>query len=262
MILLFSGTGNSAMVARELRNEIGGEIVTLERDLLLSPASKVLEVPEGEAVVWVFPIYSWGVPPVVVEFSHRAKLKGGEQAKHFMVATCGDDIGFADSQWSKLVCRRGWNPRGAFSVQMPNTYVCMKGFDVDSAELAQSKIDAMPERVSEVAAAIKRGFSDSDVVRGSMAWLKTTIVYPFFKLFCMSPRQFKATAQCVGCGRCAESCPMGNITMSNVAGENKSGSPQWGNRCAFCLRCYHICPRHAVAYGDETLTKGQKTVSF
>ena len=24
-----------------------------------------------------------------------------------------------------------------------------------------------------------------------------------------------------------------------------------------CLRCYHICPRRAVAYGKSTATKGQ-----
>ena len=33
--------------------------------------------------------------------------------------------------------------------------------------------------------------------------------------------------------------------------------PHWGNRCAMCLRCYHSCPRNAVAYGKATAGKGR-----
>ncbi len=204
MIITFSGTGNSMLVAKELQRHIGGRILPLEGDLLLSPSSQVLEVPEGEVVVWVFPIYSWGLPPVVADFIRRSKIKGAHGTGHFMVCTCGDDIGFADNQWRKLIGRRGWNPRGAFSVQMPNTYVLMKGFDVDAPEIAAAKTDAMPRRVGAVAEAIRRGFADSDVVRGASAWLKTAVVYPFFKRFCMSPAPFRHNDKCTACGLCGE----------------------------------------------------------
>ena len=254
MIISFSGTGNSLMVARELQKHFGGDIVELEGDLLLKPACRTLEVPSGEMVIWVFPVYSWGLPPVVEHFIRRSKIKGAHGRNPFMVCTCGDDIGFADNQWRKLIGRRGWNPRGAFSVQMPNTYVLMKGFEVDSPDVAEAKINAMPARVDVIAAAIKRGFAESDVVRGTWAWPKTAVVYPVFKHFCMSPAPFHATADCVACGLCARRCPMENITMA-------SGRPEWGKACAMCLRCYHICPHHAVAYGNSTVGKGQKRVA-
>lgn len=87
MIITFSGTGNSMLVAKELQRHIGGRILPLEGDLLLSPSSQVLEVPEGEVVVWVFPIYSWGLPPVVADFIRRSKIKGAHGTGHFMVCT-------------------------------------------------------------------------------------------------------------------------------------------------------------------------------
>ncbi len=264
MIIVFSGTGNSLAVARGLRERLGGDVVVLEGELLLRPSSQVLEVPEGECVVWVFPVYSWGVPPVVADFIRRSKIKGAHEARHFMVCTCGDDIGYADNQWRRLIGRRGWSPRGAFSVQMPNTYVLMKDFDVDSAEVSAAKLSAMPARLDNVAAAIRRGFSESDVVRGSSAWLKTAVVYPLFRRFCMSPRPFHATVSCTSCGFCARSCPMQNISMAvsadGTGGISAASRPAWGNRCALCLRCYHICPSHAVAYGHETAAKGQKHI--
>lgn len=179
MIICFSGTGNSRAVARELSRYITGETVEVEKGLILDPASCVIEVPENEAVVWVMPVYSWGIPPVMERFIMKMKMKCAPTTGHFLVLTCGDDTGYADNQWRRLVGRRGWNPRGSFSVQMPNTYVLMKGFDVDSPEVVAAKMGAMPARVEAVASAIKRGFADSDVVRGSWAWVKTAIVYPF-----------------------------------------------------------------------------------
>lgn len=265
MIFCFSGTGNSLLVARELASRTGHAVTMLERELLSHPSRHLFELSEGEDVIWVFPVYSWGVPPVVRRFIRKAKIKmlagngatlsdTDASARHWMVATCGDDIGRTDDQWRQEVGRRGWAPRGAFSVEMPNTYVCMKGFEVDSKDVERQKLAAMPGRVRAIVEAIGRGFSDSDVVRGDYAWLKTAAVYPLFRTFCMSPAPFASDAgKCVSCGLCARECPLGNIEM-------KEGRPQWGPACALCLRCFHGCPTRAIDYGKASLGKAQKPV--
>lgn len=43
-------------------------------------------------------------------------------------------------------------PPRILSVIMPNTYVLMKGFDVDTPEVADAKLKAMPDRVAHIAA--------------------------------------------------------------------------------------------------------------
>ncbi len=254
MIIVFSGTGNSLLVARRLQERLGGELVTLEGERLTAPEHTLLTVAPGEPVVWVMPVYSWGVPQAVEAFMRLVRFKGAPQSPHFLVMTCGDDIGYADNCWRKIAGRRGWWPRGSFTVAMPNTYVLLKGFDTDSPEVAQGKLDAMPARVDAVAAAIGRGFDGDDVTRGSWAWVKTALLRPLFNIFLTSPKPFGCDpAKCTSCGLCARECPMENITMTD-------GRPQWGNRCALCLRCYHGCPSHAVAYGEATRGKGQKKV--
>lgn len=258
MIIYFTGTGNSRLVAEELHRrffpddiERREKLYELSGDRLLFPQRQLLEAAKGEQVIWVFPVYSWGVPPVVLRVIDKIKFKGAEQALHQMVCTCGDDIGRADDQWRKHLGRRGWTPRGAFSVMMPNTYVCMKGFDTDAPDIEAGKLAAMPGRIGQIETAIRRGFADSDVVRGSWAWWKTNLVYGLFRAFMMSPLPFKAEEdKCTSCGLCARSCPMLNIKM-------KDGRPQWGPACTMCLRCYHYCPVHAIAYGKETQGKGQ-----
>lgn len=249
MILFFSGTGNSAYVARKLSEELAdANIIDLRGETLLS--AKV-ESEANDRVVWVFPVYSWGVPPIMVDFIRKVSIKGAERVKHHLVVTCGDDTGLTHKQWRKLIVTKGWEAASASSVIMPNTYVLMKGFDVDSDEVARRKISEAPARIREIAGRITENASSTDMLTGSFAWIKSRIVYPWFIRYAMSPKPFHATDKCIGCGNCARECPTENIEMIN-------GSPTWGNRCALCLRCFHCCPVNAVQYGRATVGKRQK----
>ncbi|MDE6452804.1 MAG: EFR1 family ferrodoxin [Muribaculaceae bacterium] len=250
MIIVFSGCGNTAAVARELARHTGDTLLRLTPAMLRADAPAPALAADGRHIVWAFPTYSWGVPPVVRRFIARAEIEGADTLPHAMVTTCGDDTGLCASMWRADLRRRGWAAGRAFSVQMPNTYVTLKGFDVDPPHSAAAKLQAMPARVAEIARGLSQPGPD-DTVRGSFAWLKTRVVYPQFVRMGMSPKPFRATEACTGCGRCAARCPMANITMDS------GRRPQWGSDCAFCLGCYHACPSHAVAYGGATRRKGR-----
>lgn len=250
MIICFSGCGNTAAVAARLAALTADRTVRLDASVLRADApAPGLDARGEERIVWAFPTYSWGVPPVVRRFMRRADIDGAERVPHFMLTTCGDDIGLCADMWRSDLRCRGWRPVRAFSVQMPNTYVTMKGFDVDTPSVAAAKLAAMPARVESIAASLAEG--PDDVVRGRLAWLKTRVVYPWFVRMDMSPRPFHALESCSGCGACRRACPMANIS------EDSRHRPVWGRDCAFCLACYHACPTHAVAYGRATRAKGR-----
>lgn len=256
MIVCFSGTGNTLHVARQLSALTGLDIVRLEGEALFRPGSVTLHSEENEDVVWAFPTYSWGIPPVVVDFMKECGVDDSVgNARHFMLTTCGDDMAQTDRQWRRIMTRRGFRPVAAFSVVMPNTYVCMTGFDVDSPETVREKLDASVGRVAAIAEAIAAGGPDM-LHRGSFAWIKSRIIYPWFVRHSMSPKPFHCTDDCVGCGTCARLCPMENIIMEK--NENGALAPSWADKCALCLRCYHACPYHAVAYGRTTRGKGRQ----
>lgn len=253
MIIFFSGTGNTRFCAESLGKLLGDIIVELSASDLLDPDGAVFETSDRR-MIWMFPTYSWGIPPVVFEVIRRASVKTAEGCEHWMVTTCGDDVGRIAGQWRSVMRSRGFVSAAAFSVRMPNTYTFMKGYNVDSAELEKEKLSASGSRIRFIADRIGRGMPcDDDVVEGAWAWAKTAIVRPWFNRFCMSPKPFHHTDACTRCGLCMRSCPMENITSS------LDGHPQWGKNCALCERCYHICPSHAVAYGNETEKKGQYT---
>ena len=248
MIYYFSGTGNSRAVAVELSKYLAMSVCDI------ATVDSAVDFRDEQTVVWVVPIYSWGLPPVVVDFIER--ICTTSESSHYLVCTCGDDIGRADRQWTKLLKKIGLNPKAAFSVQMPNTYTLLPGFDVDNRDVEHDKLMRMPGRVKEVADAILRGDACSDVVAGGVPSLKSGVVYPLFRRFGCSTRYFAVTDACVGCGLCVENCPKDNMSMEN-------GTPHWGNDCTMCLRCYHICPHNAVRYGKVTTGKGQyRTLIF
>lgn len=265
MILYFTGTGNSRDVACRLSKLLGDDDVTELRGDLLRDRNTTGKGDSGiaghvpelkakqpcKAVVWVFPVYSWGVPPVVVKFIKTVQISGITAAGHHLVATCGDDAGLTARQWRRLIKSRGWNSVSASTVIMPNCYTLMKGFDVDPESLAIEKLEASVPRVQHIAERIRNNATDDDVTTGKFAWFKSKIIYPWFIRFAMSPKPFHATDACISCGLCARGCPTCNIVM----GDDKL--PHWGNNCALCLRCYHSCPTGAVQYGKATQNKGR-----
>lgn len=248
MIICFTGTGNSLTVAHKLAVKLCDEVVMMDTVSFSPPRP----LNSGERLVWVMPVHSWGIPKAVGNYIKNVSIDGADEARHYLVVTCGDDCGLTAEMWRKLLARRVWRGYAAHSVFMPNTYVTLPGFDVDDATTASAKIKAMATRVEEIGHAIKCSSPIDNIHRGKFAWLKSRIIYPLFMRFMTSPKPFHATDECIACRRCEKICP-----MSNVSFNKNSEKPHWGDRCALCLGCYHVCPRHAVAYGSKTNNKGQ-----
>ena len=87
MIICFSGTGNSAAVASRLSVLLDDESLVLLRGEILTGEKPALTL-KGERIIWVFPTYSWGVPPVVADFYRASGNSGGRQCAAFH----GDDM--------------------------------------------------------------------------------------------------------------------------------------------------------------------------
>ena len=249
MVYYFSGTGNSTFVATTLANFLGLKLKFIPDVDLIN-----IEYPE-EKIVIVFPVYSWGVPPLVskfiadlgIEFWDKVKEKG---LTVDCVMTCGDEVALAPEMIQGNFRKLGIKLNSIWSVIMPNNYVLLPGFDVDSKDLEKRKLKDSEGRIIEIAQAINRGDKIVDVTRGSIPWLKTKVVFPLFKRWGVFPKKWHYTVACISCGRCSKICPLLNVQM-------KEQHPVWGTRCCSCLGCYHVCPVHAVAYGKETGKKGQ-----
>ncbi len=229
-VRIFSGMGNSLAVGSRLRSLLADDT--------------------SDDLLWVFPVYSWGIPPVLVRHISNLDLRG---RRCHMVCTFGDEAGRTDRQWHSLIESHGGVCGCIYGIQMPNTYVCLPFFNVDSTSVTEAKLKAATDRVKAIASSLlaNRDNQVIDLHFGPMAAFKSRVIYPFFFRWLEKSSRFHHTPACTSCGLCIKHCPVSNLTPDD------DGAPVWGDNCAFCLRCYHACPHHAVAYGRQTRGKGQ-----
>ncbi len=249
MIFYFSGTGNSRWVAETLAQKLDEHLVPISEAFANNQYEYSLA--DGESVGFVFPTYSWGPAPVMVEFIKRMSLRGYDDSTFvYMVTTCGDDVGLSVAMWQEAL----GDIKGcaAYSVQMPNNYILLPGFDVDGKELEETKKRAAVKQLESIAHHLKRKRYAVDVVEGAFAWVKSRLIYPWFKRYSMTDKKFVVAAdRCTHCGACVKNCPMNNITLK------ASELPKWHGTCAMCLACIHRCPTRAIDYAHATQKKGR-----
>lgn len=249
MIFYFSGTGNSRWVADELGKTLNERLVSIVEALKEKKEELSFPLSAAEKVVFVFPVHSWGPAVLVSRFISRLRLEEYKNQSVYFVCTCGDDCGNTDQIMCKLLRKRGIGLTDGFSIQMPNTYVLLPGFDVDKESVAAEKLGKAPERLREIADCILQQKKGELYFRGSFPALKS-FTYPFFTHWVIGKNKFYATDACVSCGLCAEVCPTDTIALS------ASGKPAWKDTCVQCMACYHRCPTHAIEYGKVSLEKG------
>lgn len=247
MIFYFSGTGNSKWIATQISETQREQMIFIPDALKDGNLEFVLR--EDEKIGFVFPIYSWGPPPIVLRFIEQLRLSGYSDQYLFFVCSCGDDTGLTQQMLLKAFAAKGWKCHAGFSVIMPNNYVLFPGFDVDTRDVEITKLKNASLSLEQIQSSIARKETLFACKEGSMPFLKSRIIYPLFVRYGISPKKFYATKDCISCGKCKHACPVENIIM-------KEGIPVWGANCTSCLACYHICPQYAVQYGQKTKNKG------
>lgn len=248
MIFYFSGTGNSRYVAHTLAQ------FTHDQADDLAEASRTgnfsYSIQKDEPVGFVFPVYSWGPPQVVLEFVRKLYLEC-RPAYVYAVCTCGDDAGRTMQLFNRRLKEKGWKTDATFSVIMPNTYVCLPGFDVDAPAVQKRKLEAAPARLEHIASVVQqRARGVDEVHQGGVPRLKSYVVRPLFNRVLLTDKPFHTTDDCTGCGLCVSRCPVGNMEMHDK-------KPHWKGHCTGCLCCYHTCSHRAIRFGSTTEHKGQ-----
>ena len=247
MIFYFSGCGNSRHVAETLAAGLNDNLVFIPEAARENRYEYALS--EGERLGFVFPIYAWAPPRLVLDFVKQLQLAGKPEYVYF-ACTCGDQCGHTESIFRKALMEKGWELCACFSMKMPETYIGMPGFKLDTKEKAQLKIDAADDIMMRNIPRLMDKECFSEMTKGRFAWLKSYAVNPMFNRFATDDSKFRVDLKCTRCGECAKVCPMKNIKLVK-------DEPVWEGNCIMCMACYHHCPGNHIQYGKGTEGKGQ-----
>ena len=238
MILYFSGTGNSAYIAKRVGKATGDEVVDLFEKIRNRDFSSIhTERP----LVVVTPTYAWRLPRIVEDWMERTTFTGDRRV--YFILTCGENIGNAGKYLEALCGKKGLKNCGCMGIVMPENYIAL--FATPSPEEAAGTIAQAEPAIQQVIRHIQSGtpfprpkISVLDVLCSGPV---NSLFYPLF----VHAKKFRVTSACISCGRCASVCPLNNIHMEN-------GRPVWKHNCTHCMACICRCPTGAIEYGKHS----------
>lgn len=241
MIFYFSGTGNSAYVAKYIQKITGDKLCSLNekfKEHIFYSEKKL------DTAVFAVPTYAWRIPRLVEDWIRKSQFPAG--MKVYFVMTCGDGIGNA-AKYAKRLCRdRNLSYMGCAGILMPENYLAM--FPVPGEEESLRIIEGSGEKLKTVAETIAAGgllLPEKETAAGALC--SGPVNRMFYPLF-VHARKFNVDNTCVSCGKCAKVCPLDNISLVN-------GRPKWGNKCTHCMACITFCPAKSIEYGKKSLGK-------
>lgn len=241
MILYYSGTGNSAYVAKRIAKATDDKYINLFEKLRNNDNS---EISSDRPFVIVAPTYGWQIPHVLRDWIINTKLTGNKDI--YFVMTCGGEIGNA-AKYIKILCNeKKLNYKGCAEVVMPENYIAM--FGAPEKDEAIEIIDKSEPVIDKIANYIAKGETINDKPSGIVDKLKSGIVNAMYYPFCLHAKKFTVSDNCIGCGKCAKSCVMNNIQMVN-------SKPVWSDNCTHCMACICGCPVKAIEYGNKSKGK-------
>lgn len=239
MILYFSGTGNSAWIAKKMGESLGEKVISINEYL---KRKKLFVDKKCRRLVFVVPTYAWRIPRIVEQWILRSSF--AKEAEVYFVMDCGDGIGNAASYVKKLCRKKEFRCRGCAQVVMPENYIAM--FAAPKEAEARKIVSMAVPVIGELAQRIKAGQAFGEVRPGMTGRLLSSLGNQLFYPVFVHDKKFMADETCISCGKCVALCPLNNIQIKNK-------KPQWGGNCTHCMACITGCPEKAIEYGKKSV---------
>ncbi len=237
-LYVYSGTGNSLWIARQLALELKETSIGFMPNL-----SGDFEVA-ADRVGIIFPVHIWGLPKRVIRFVNHLKIK--PETYVFAVAVNAGQPAATLLQLQKLMSTKKLSLSSGYSIILPSNYIPWGG--PGPVETQQQLFRNAQNKVKVISRTVLMG-NREEVERGPL-WQNILFSWLYKMSFRYVPnmdKKFWVDDKCNGCEICSKVCPAENIEMKN-------GKPSWLHQCEQCLACIQWCPQEAIQYGKKTAT--------
>ena len=224
-IFYFSGTGNSLWLAKQVRESLGGEIRYIPR--------YKGDISDYDKLIIVCPVYSFGLPLPVFDFMNTIKT----DAPLWIIMNYGGAAGGALKFAYNYAKSCGLNIKQVYTMKMPENFTAVFSTPL-IAPYNNGLLKKAPKAIGKIIASIKNGEEKAVPADNPK---KHKLYYENKGNWGKMGERFSTSESCNLCGKCVNSCPAENITISD-------GKINFGNKCIACQACYHRCPNTAVLY--------------
>lgn len=244
--IYFSGTGNSRYALETFLRHFHkpAETVAIED----KSAAKLIR--QHQELIFSYSVQYSNIPKMLKDFiDQNSRLWNGK--KIFVIATMGLFSGDGAGILARRLKRYGAHITGGLHLKMPDSISDVKAL---KRPLEQNKllVRKAEKKIAHAAERIKHGKAPQDGIGWlpHLAGLFGQRLYFFGKTKRYSDKLKVNSQICIGCGRCASFCPMGNIRIEN-------GKAKAYGKCTMCYRCVNSCPKQAITLlGKKVVAQG------
>lgn len=239
LLIYFSGTGNTARIARLYKTvfeERGGEVDGLEL-----PLDGPLPDIDGYDMIGLgYPIHSFNAPKLLLSLCKalpKRNKKTDGYKKAFIFKTSGEPVRMSDVsslKMRKILKRRGYAVNNEYQYVMPYNII-FRHTDSQVHKMWTTAQKLVPADADEI---LQGGthLPKKMFMGGFLAWILRCEHWGAHVV----GKSYKVNNDCVKCGKCVKLCPVGNIHI------NKKGKVKFGGKCIMCMRCVQSCPKAAI----------------
>lgn len=148
MIFYFTGTGNSLEVAKIIAKHNDEKLISIASVIKDKDSCVEYNLSENEIIGFVFPIYAWGPPKIVLDFIYKLKLNNYNSNYIFCSVTCGKNIGNTMKVVDNALRKKSLSLNSGFSIVMPNNYIIIG--DIDPREVEKNKLLEAEETLKNI----------------------------------------------------------------------------------------------------------------
>lgn len=246
MLMYFTGTGNSAYIAKKLANACSEQLLFIN-DKIKAEDTRSLAV--NGKLIFVLPTYSWRIPRIVETWIRAVDFIGVKEV--YFIMHCGSGIGNAACYNKKLAADKGFKYMGTAQIIMPENYIAM--FKTPCKKEALSILSRAESVIEDLIDSIVNGKKLPDPPKNFYDPILSSLVNKVFYAFFVKAKAFYANDFCISCGICEKLCPLNNIKLID-------GKPHWASNCTHCMACISYCPSEAIEYGNKSKGKFRYTL--
>ena len=248
MVLYFSATGNTKLMAETIAKHLGDDSLDLLKRIKAGDHSAI---HSERPFVICAPVYVSELPSFFTDFLKKISLTGSREV--YGILTNGGYSGVAGGQMKRIIRQKKLEFKGYAEFKLASNHITNKSHkETGDAEII-NRIETSLSKAADAARVIQNGECFKNRHLFLLEYAVTLPVAPVLCYFNQKTDGFRTTEKCISCKKCARLCPMNVIEIQN-------GKPVWNEkRCAHCMSCIQNCPTEAIEY--KTVTEGKKRYS-
>ncbi|MDP4093103.1 MAG: EFR1 family ferrodoxin [Bacillota bacterium] len=238
----FSGTGNSLLLGRRIRDQINGAELLPAVSLYGSMSKRI----EADAVGFIFPVYSLDIPDFVKDIIEKNDFSCA--GYFFAAVTCGGDPGNALNSIDRILRKKGKKLNYGVEVKMGDNSIVY----VTQQEMLEQRLKKLEDISAEIAAKVnKRETNGQEYGFKAISAIMKHVINIALSVYFEIDRKSVIKEKCSLCGLCVKVCPVENVKLVG-------GNVKWGNTCKRCYACINWCPQSAIRFGRIEPAKKQQ----